>query len=245
MDKYQMSLLNKTTDLLLYSHLGNGSISFLGENIEITQNENYNINDYVLSFKNPAISQVIIGKNSIKLINDGKFEIPISFSKKEELLYIHFTNNVIDDCSIKLIYHDASKDLYDEMIAKENEKQLLNMANIHTACGIDLINVYWQNAREDVMYTIINLFEANTMQFLAAFKSEDNVFYKSITNLAFNKYVIKVEQFNNHDEIVISKSLTVSLDFDNTLKSELRNIVNSLAGVKSQVMASGRHTVIG
>ena len=79
--------------------------------------------------------------------------------------------------------------IVDAEITKMN---LLKKLNITHACGSDLVNIKFQNCSEKVALTKIYLFD-DKKQIMGTFKVDGDMFYKSITNLAYGKYFYKAQ----------------------------------------------------
>lgn len=70
--------------------------------------------------------------------------------------------------------------------------------------GNDLVNIYFQPCREDYSRTEITLYKVdkNEKFMLSKYKVDEEVFFKSITGLAYGKYAYKVRQYTKKNDII-------------------------------------------
>ena len=79
---------------------------------------------------------------------------------------------------------------------------MLNKLNISHSCGQDLITIKFQNCNDDVCSTKITLFD-DKKQIMGVFKVDEGMFYKSITNLAYDKYFYKIAQYDKNNSLLV------------------------------------------
>ena len=241
MDQYQINLINRTTNIALTSSEGCGKAEIKGGEIVFTQNENYKVTSYTFEFANSSIESIDI--DGQKYSGVGTFKVAIDFNLKKKKLTVHFKNNFGDPYTFDLKYIDADKSSFDIKVDEENKARLLQVARIHAKTGIDLINVYWCNCCNEVAYTKVTLYEKEGRQLLVSYNSEPNVFFKSVTGLAFNEYIVQVEQLAKDDKVIISTELNIQIkDLYNEVNKGLNELKTALGEVKSQVRASGRYS---
>lgn len=58
--------------------------------------------------------------------------------------------------------------------------------NVKHSCGTNLVTIKFANSTENVALTKISLFDSEK-QLMGVFKVDEDMFYKSITGLAFEK----------------------------------------------------------
>lgn len=241
MDIYQANLINKTSNIALSSIAGSGKVEINENEIVFTQNEDYKVTSYIFELTNNAIESIEV--DGQPYFGSGAFKITIDFNLKKSKLTVRFKNNFADPCVFDLKYIDADKSSFDAKVDEENKIRLLHTAKIHVKVGIDLLNVYWCNCCKDVAYTRVTLLEKEDNHLLAIYDSEPNIYFKSIAGLAFNDYIIKVEQFTKDNKIIISTELPVQLndfygeisDNVNKIKSNLNKIENLTLSIAKRV----------
>ena len=215
MDKYQLKLIERNKQLSLDSVDGNGKVEITDLEIILTQNENYNVEKYILTIVNDAIEVIKIDEEEIK--GNERFEIPIDFSKKSNKITVIFKNGFANPCDFALKYVDADKESYDQkVIAQTNANYLANM-NVLCKTGLDLVNIYWNKSSNKYKYTKISLFvysenKKNEYIFMQDFIIKDEIFYKSITGLAFGEYKINIGQYDSENNLVVSTEVTFKIN---------------------------------
>lgn len=210
MNKYQKDIVDKIEKLSLLSYDGhsNGNVEIRDSVIEIRQNENYNIEKYVLTFSSKAIEKVeyfIDSWINAKVENDV-FKITIDFNNKIKEIRLSFPNNLIEQCVLTFKYIEADRSLFDKKILKQKREALLKVMDVYHRYGENLINIYWNNSCDLVYSTIIKLFiEKNSdYQLIATYIINDNIFYKSINDLAYGSFAYEIIQNDKDDNLIIS-----------------------------------------
>ena len=153
------------------------------------------------------------------------YTIPTSFKDKVEKIKLHFAGDLVDDLEINIIYESITKE--QENAYYENEKRqkrdaLIAKTDIKIATGVDLVNIYFQPCGGDYKYSKIQLYLAEGKfqssgygvagkliggtigNLLGEFKVEEGMMYKSITGLARGCYAIKLIQYNDKNEELIT-----------------------------------------
>lgn len=244
MDKYQESLLKRTKRLSLNSIQGNGKVEFRDSEIVLTQNNNYNITKYVLCIVNDAIESIQI--DDIVINGNDTFEIDIDFDKKAKKIIFTFKNGFANPCVFYAKYIEANKAQYDSLLVEQNTAACLQKMNATCRTGLDLVNIYWNKASAGYFKTKVSLYayvenQKREYLFMQEYEIEDNVFYKSITGLAFGNYRVIISQFDSNNNLIVSTELSFSIN--NFFAKGLESLASKLNEVKGQVKASGRHIV--
>lgn len=143
------------------------------------KNETKEFDTYKSIFKNIDICTI-----------DFCFENPII------KLEIHFNYDI---CAPLII--NVKTELFKKSVVDER-KVFLEKLNISHSCGSDLVNIKFQNCSEKVVLTKISLFD-DKKQLMGTFKVDTDMFYKSITSLAYGKYFYKVEQLDEENKLIV------------------------------------------
>lgn len=211
MNKYQKFILDKTLcfvskDMTVCSKAYfNSFINDAGE-FEVKQDENYNIKKHNIILSGLTISYVELDGIKYESTNFEKHSyfdnkmivIPVDFDNPAKELKIFFADNLADALSVKLKFIEADKGLYDAKMHDALIKERIKTANIKTATGADLVNIYFQPCCEDYVRTEIVLFKDNMM--LAKYKIDEEAFFKSIGGLAYGKYTFVLKQFDKDSD---------------------------------------------
>lgn len=151
------------------------------------------------------------------------YTIPTSFKDKVEKIKLHFAGDLVDDLEINIIYESITKEQEKAFYEKEKKQQrefLISKADIKIATGVDLVNIYFQPCSGDYKYSKIQLhlaegkFQSGVRypsliggiigNLIGEFKVEEGMMYKSITGLARGCYAIKLIQYNDKNEELIT-----------------------------------------
>lgn len=172
--------------------------------LTLEQNEDIFLTNYELTIRNSCIQEVYAVKNidcSAFNVIGGKevtFTYPISFEDRIDKVKIIFKNNLADDLVIPVIYEEADKEKYYAKKAEEDKKALLTKAQVRHSTGADLVNIFFQPCCEEYFSTTISLFRGNML--MAKYKVDPEVFFKSISGLAYGAYSYEVTQYNKDEK---------------------------------------------
>ena len=220
MNKYQKRLLKEIEFELIASVEERGSAKIVDETLELTQNENYNLNEYNLKLLNCVPSKVEIDGKVINLE-----ELKIDFTSPAKSLTLYFANDIVEPINLKLKYIRANKEAFDLKINEEKTKDYIEKASIKCSTGPSLVNIYFQPCDEKCFYTIINLYKAKGRfddglhggccvippnwkptlvggeieQMIGNYKVEEGSLFKSITELADGVYGYTLSQYDKDD----------------------------------------------
>lgn len=226
MNKYQEYLLSKMHFIMCsIEELSNISQTIRGrqssekKNVEfdkktdtlvIKQYDDITITTYALILEKQmidAVSNVYILNGTewkeIFVPNDSPqgYIIPVDFNDKAEKIKLTFKNNLADDYIIELSFLEADKEKYYAQKEQERKDGLLSNANIKVSTGIDLVNIYFQPCCEEYHRTEIILYRDNMM--LAKYKVNEEMFFHSISGLAFGKYEFILKQFDDKGNVIL------------------------------------------
>ncbi|MBR3890619.1 MAG: hypothetical protein IKJ30_00930 [Bacilli bacterium] len=166
--------------------------------IILTQNENYNITKYTIYIASLAISKVeyLVGKKYIKAEtnNPYTYSIELDFTKKSKQIKIYFKYDIADPLIIPIEYIESDKEKYDAKVIKEYKNTLKKKANVKVNTGDGIINVTFQPVSKSFSYSKVELYTQN--QLMAKYKTSKDVYFCSITGLAYGYYEIILIQYD-------------------------------------------------
>lgn len=211
MDKYQKYLMNMARSYFAYINEKEKNIvkCYTNDKIMITQDEDITVGGYFLYIANKSFERVFAIKGEQQIALKAEFDpimsskssgeqrrffLPLSFDNRIESIKIVFNNNLADDLIIPVIYVEANKEKYYAKVAQEQNAKLLAKAQIKHATGADLVNIYFQPCSDDYFSTTIILYQGNML--MAKYKIDPEVFFKSISGLAYGEYSYEVIQYD-------------------------------------------------
>ncbi len=207
MNKYQKYLINKCD--FLYSLTGNNKEQkcLCDEKIIITQVEDITQTKYNLKIVSGCVEKIYAIKGNIKLELQHEdspqskikrplaiFSCPIDFDDRINSIEIQFKYDVADSIIIPIVFKEADKNAYYEKKENETKKALIIKAQIKHSTGADLVNIYFQPCCEDYANTAIVLYLGE--QLMAKYKVDEEVFFKSISGLAYGTYYYELIQYD-------------------------------------------------
>ena len=134
--------------------------------------------------------------------NKKTFYYELDFDNKIDYIKIVFKDNVADELVIPIEFIDADKEAYYAKKEAERIAKLRYKAAISYATGINLVNIYFQPCSEKYAKTEIILYRDKFM--MAKYTVEGELYFKAITELAFNNYYSFVlKQLSANDEILL------------------------------------------
>lgn len=199
--------------------------------VTIVQNENYNVkkyNIYLLIAVAEKVEYVLNGQaHIVKESEKNKYLIELDYDNRIEKIKIHFSNGVVDPVEIPIVYVEADMKKYDEKVMAEHKKALEEKANVKVTTGDSIINVTFQPVNDSFSYSKVELYTItgtkvinnktqNEYQLMAKYKTPEDVYFHSITGLAYGKYAIILVQYDNSNkEIYKSDYILETLDRPN------------------------------
>jgi len=202
MNKYQKYLLENMSQNCYLNHCDERIWS--EEKLILKQNEDITINDYVLRISNANVERIYTLTGDVQTPfekNGNSIHIPIDFEHKIDSIKIVFKNNLADDLTLPVEYVEADKEAYYAKQEKKRKDDLLTAADIKCSTGTDLVNIYFQPCCIDYSRTEIFLYHDGQM--LAKYKVDEDVFFKSISGLAFGKYEFVLKQYNDKGKVIM------------------------------------------
>lgn len=199
--------------------------------VTIVQNENYNVkkyNIYLLIAVAEKVEYVLNGQaHIVKESEKNKYLIELDYDNRIEKIKIHFSDGVVDPVEIPIVYVEADMKKYDEKVMDEHKKALEEKANVKVTTGDSIINVTFQPINDSFSYSKVELYTItgtkvindktqNEYQLMAKYKTPEEVYFHSITGLAYGKYAIILFQYDNSNkEIYKSDYILVTLNRPN------------------------------
>ena len=181
----------------------------IDDNLEIKQLDDINIKKYFLLLYNKNFENVKCTQHNkvidafTKMQDDiTAYGIKLDFDNKIENIIIEFKYNMADPLTVKLDFQEADKNAYFARIEKVRHEDLVKKLSIAHSCGQDLVSIRFQNCSDNVKYTKISLFDDKKL-LMGEFKVDEGMFYKSITNLAYGKYLYKVAQYDKNNNLIV------------------------------------------
>lgn len=220
MDKYQEKLLQNTY-FRAYNATNEKMINdpFKDEILKIFQDEDITNTKYFVLIDSKTISKIQIFENEKYIVvkkeslskyfkkpnYDAKeFIINFDFNNKAiSKIKLHFVNDLADPLEIPVEYVEADKEKYYQKKEKERISLLLKDMSIEHACGNSLVNIRFKNCNELVLKTKVVLFDKRK-QLMGTFVAKEEMFFIAITNLAYDSYYYKVEQYDKEDKLIVS-----------------------------------------
>ena len=224
MNKYQQVLMKESNGRYFFTQAGKevgGDVKVLSDDgFTLVQNEDITLTDYKLSIRNSCIEEVYAVKNNdctaFTVTNDREtiFTYPISFEDKIDSLKIVFKGNLVDNLIIPVNYKEADKEKYYAKKAEETKKALLTRAQVKHATGADLVNIYFQPCCDNYFSTKIILSQCNMI--MAKYQVDTEVFFKSISGLAYGEYFYEVIQYDKEGkELLRTDKIRFTIDRPN------------------------------
>ncbi len=209
MNKYQMTILNNIDITFRSSELDYASTYQINDDeLQLIQDENYNITKYSLILKAESILQVETYSKKWDKIEGylNQFNIDIDFNNQIRKIKITFNDDIVDPIILNINYIYANRDDYDLVLKEKSEDLLIKKASIRVTTGQSLINVLFQPVSQTYSYTKVELysFMDNIPLLMARYKVSDDLFFLPIKDLAYGTYKIKVIEYGSNDEIIFT-----------------------------------------
>lgn len=239
MDKYQKYLLeNIRFETDTKKTEGLSDFQWDGTKIILTQNPNYNITKYEFFVRNLVVSKVehLIGKKYVEgnRVDEYTHSIEVDFTKKSNKIRIHFENELADPIVIPVEYVDADKEAYDAKVAEQLKYELAEKVNVQANASESIITVTFKPLNDTYSYSKVELYLANVKpgtspatydyQLMAKYKTEEDVYFHSIINLAYGTYAVVVVQYDSSNkEIYRSDYVRVTVKSSSTSNNGSRS----------------------
>ena len=209
MNKYQQMILDNIDITFRSSELDYASTYQINDDeLQLIQDENYNITSYSLILKSESISSIEIYNKKWDKIDGylNQFNISIDFNNQIRKIKIYFNDDIVDPIILSINYIYANRDDYDLVLKEKSEDLLIKKASIRVTTGQSLINVLFQPVSQNYSYTKVELysFMDNIPLIMARYKVSDDLFFLPIKDLAYGTYKIKVIEYGSNDEVIFT-----------------------------------------
>ena len=209
MNKYQKIILDNIDILFKSNDLEHKSTYQINnDELQLFQDENYNVTKYDLILKSPSIKQVELFDKKWNKIEGylNQFNICIDFNNQYRKIKISFNDDIADPIILNINYIYANRDDYDLVLKEKSEDLLIKKASIRVTTGQSLINVLFQPVSDTYSYTKVELYSYmdNIPLLMARYKVSDDLFFLPIKDLAYGTYKIKVIEYGINDEIIFT-----------------------------------------
>lgn len=195
-------------------------VSYESYGIMLYQNDDISIKDYHIiiyfksEFKTPINCYYFIDNSWIQVentLNEPYYIFDIDLEKPFSKIKIESVYNLIVPIEIPVTVVLADKEKYYVMQEEKNARELLKNASVRHSVGADLVNIYFQPCSDKYDRTEIELFSEITNQFkkvtgyqlLAKYKVDKEMFFKSISGLAFGLYAYQLTQYDDKGNVLI------------------------------------------
>lgn len=133
--------------------------------------------------------------------NREGYHLVFDFNDRITKVKLVFKNNIADDYIFSIKYVEADKEKYYAKKEQERKDGLLKAASVTHSTGADLVNIYFQPCCNEYCKTEITLYKDSMM--LAKYKVNEEMFFHSISGLAYGKYEFVLKQFDNKGNIIL------------------------------------------
>ncbi len=195
-------------------------MKFENNKIILEQNENYNVKKYTIymTYNNSkfyglvkSIEYCFSGiTNFATKINDEGFQIEVDFDNRIDNITIHINDEVVEPIIINVEFIEANKEVYDAKIQLQRKNELDKLVNVNVKTGDQLINVLFQPVSDKYSYSMIELYAINQLnekQLMAKYKTDKEVYFYSITGLAYGQYAIIFAQYDCENNQIYKSDL--------------------------------------
>ena len=169
--------------------------------IILKQNENAYIEKYSVVLELPTISSLKVADKEIEN-KCGKFEFILDFANKVKEVYITFVDGIADPATLQVNYQESSKEVWDEKMRIKNQKVLTEKAKVKVSTGDGVINVNFQPVNDSFSYSKVVLYavSGSDYQLMAKYKTPEDVYFHSISGLAYGTYAIVLVEYDSNDK---------------------------------------------
>jgi hypothetical protein len=134
------------------------------------------------------------------------YVVDLDFNDKATKIRISYKNGIIEPIELKIIYVEADKDKYYQKVAAQKRSDLLAKMSVSCRTGDSLVNVFWQNASNNVKKVLFELFLGNK-QLIMKNEMDSDTMFKSVQGLAYGTYYFRLSQFNENGELIVDTDL--------------------------------------
>lgn len=135
------------------------------------------------------------------------YVVNLDFNEKATKIRFTYKNGIVGPIELNINYVEADKEKYYQKVEAQNRSDLLAKMSVSCKTGDSLVNVFWQNATNEVKKVLFELFLDNKQLIMKNEMESDNMF-KSVQGLAYGKYYFRLSQFNEKGDLIVATDLT-------------------------------------
>ena len=224
MDQFQASILSKIN---LEISIKDAKISISNDAFIIEQSENAYLSVYEVKLKVLGVDVIQLdGKTVIKV--QDYFLFKLDFQNPNKTIAFKFNDGIAEELTLPIQFKSKDKVSWDEKIRLETWNTLQKIAEIKFSTGIDLVNICFRPCSDQYDKTIIELYtgvgkwedhpgaigrgmvfvpkllSAKVDKLMGKFTVESDMFFKSITGLAFGAYGFRLSQYSKSGSLLFT-----------------------------------------
>lgn len=192
-----------------------------GKTLKITQSTDADITSFPMLINVKGVAKLEILKKDWEEVTAtaDEYNLTADFCDRFSSLRLNFVNNIADPIEFKVDYIESDKEQWENTLKDRYIEGLFHAANITVATGADLVNIYFQPCCEEYVRTEITLYRDNFM--LAKYKVDEEMFFKSITGLAYGNYTFILKQYAKNDELLLeTEHISFSINSNGSSNSQ-------------------------
>lgn len=129
------------------------------------------------------------------------YRLTADFGDRFSGMRLSFVNNIAAPIEFNVEYIESDKEQWENTLKDRYIEGLFQAANVSVATGADLVNIYFQPCSDEYAKTEIILYRDNLM--LAKYRGDEEMFFKSITGLAYGNYTFILKQYDKNDKMLL------------------------------------------
>lgn len=161
MNNYQEYALKKVKFECLDVNKNAAVVKIDGDNLVISQNEDYTIVDYNLSISSLGIEGLEYFDGQWKSCEKGNFIIPISFNESISKIRINLDGGIIDPIELAVKYVHANREAWDVKHSEELLKSYKENLRLCYAAGPQGRTLYFNRCSESCKKTVVEWYAIN------------------------------------------------------------------------------------
>jgi hypothetical protein len=229
MDQFQASILSKIS---LEISAKDAKISISNETLIIEQSENAYLTVYDIKLKLLGVDVIQIDRQNIIKVQD-QFSFKLDFENPSRAITFKFQDGIANELTLPILFKGKDKASWDKKIEFEKLSGFIKIADINSSTGLNLVNIYFRPCSDDYEKTIVDLYtalgstwanrpsvmgrgdayiptlliekpDAKPDKFIGKFTVESDMFFKSITGLAFGAYAFRISQYSKSGSLLFT-----------------------------------------
>lgn len=191
-------------------------ISWSGDSLTITQNEDYRITQYHLRIKmSSKYDRLVLSAGDRKIEPTEHpcctiYDILIDFDDRFDYLTLASIDDVFDPIMIRMQYVAADREKFDALLARQRHDAECAKVGMTVRTGADLINVLFSPLSENYAYSEIELYAKQSPEdkdigrLMGKYRNEKDRCCIAVTNLACGAYHVRLTQYDKADAPIFS-----------------------------------------